>query len=816
MVTLECNGRKFWFSATMVLMFNKLKKVEKNELVLHRSNAPTIFLRQLKNPLLLILVAATIASFFLGDKTDSLVILTILLASVILGFWNEYSAERTIADLLRKVSLTATVLQDGVKREIPARDLVVGDTVLLATGSVVPADLKLTTLKNLEIDEAVLTGESFPVIKKENNLAFAGTTVTSGSGMGEVIAIGRQTKFGKVAVDLSVARPETEFQKGLRSFGMLLVQVVVVMTAGIFVVNAFLGHPLINSAMFALAIAIGITPELLPVVVTVSLSHGAREMAKKEVVVKQLVTIEDLGNMEVLCTDKTGTITEGKISLISYFDEEGKPNEEILNLALLCNNAVVYQRILGDAIDSAIWEYARLNNYQPSPDIQKMAEGPFDFKHRAMFTVVDDRKKLRYILKGAPEEVVAATDLNRQRKLRLYKKFEELSGEGYRVVAVAAKKIETKKEYSFADARGLKFVGFITFSDVPKKTAKAAIEKLGTLGVAVKIVTGDNELVTKHVCRAVGIPCNKILLGQDLEKMSDEELRAIVWQTEVFARVSPEGKLRVIEALRAGGHTVGYLGDGVNDAPALHVADVAISVNSAVDVAKDTATIVLLRKSLSVIAEGVTEGRRIFNNTIKYILMGTSSNFGNMFSAAGASFILPFLPMTPAQILLTDSLYDISQLAIPTDNVDPELLLRPRRWDVNLIKKFMLFFGPISSIYDFLTFGIMFFVFHARNGLFQTGWFVESLVTEVLVVFIIRTRRVPFFRSLPSRALLLACLGVVGFGVLLPFSPLGKLLAFVSPPPLYFAILIVLTLTYLGIVEIGKSFLVKGLSDQSA
>lgn len=795
-------------SATMEAMrriFSRQEREEKNELVLASFNVPTIFFRQFKNPLLLILLVATSVSFALGQKTDAAVIFLMLAASIVLGFWNEFTAEKTMADLLKKVSLTATVVRNGMKQEIPVRDVRVDDQVLLSTGSVVPADMKLTELKNLEINEAVISGESLPVAKDEKaNLAFAGTVVTTGSGEGTVIAIGRQTKFGKIAVNLAGTRPETEFEKGLRGFGSLLVRTISIMAVVIFFVNALLGHPFFESLLFALAIAIGLTPELLPVIVTVSLAHGAAELAKKDVIVKLLVAIEDLGNMEVLCTDKTGTLTEGKISLAEV---SGK--SDLLTYALWCNSAVVHQKISGDAIDTAIWEYAKQKDIRLPTGVTKIAEEPFDYDHRAMFVVIEDTGGRTYIYKGAPEAVLGSTKLTKPEKEKSDRDLITWGEKGYRVIAVAAKKAEKKEAYGFEDAKDLELAGFLIFTDTPKKTATAAIEKLTKLGVAIKIVTGDNEMVTKQVCREVGVPCNNLLTSKEIDQLSDQQLRSRAWKTDAFVRTSPEQKLRIIKALQYGGHSVGFLGDGINDGPALHTADVGISVNSAVDVAKDTAGIVLLRKSLSVIADGIAEGRRTFSNTIKYVLMGTSSNFGNMFSAAGASFVLPFLPMTASQILLTNAFYDISQLSIPTDNVDPENLAKPRGWDIKLIKRFMLFFGPISSIYDFLTYGVMIFVFKAQGALFQTGWFIESLVTEILVVFVIRTNRVPFLRSRPSFPLAATCISVVAVGLIIPFSPLAKVLGFVSPPPLYFGILIVLTLTYLGLVEIGKWYLLK-------
>lgn len=770
--------------------------MEKNELQLHRLDGMQIFLRQFKNPLLIILFVATTVSFFLGQRNSSLVILGMIGLSVFLGFWNEFRAEKTVSDLLKKVSLLTTVIRNGEKQEIPVRDLRLGDEVFLTRGSVVPADIEILT-GSFEVDESVLTGESVPVIKKATQL-FMGTVVTSGQGSGKVMAIGKNTKFGKISVDLSKVKPETEFQRGLRDFGTLLVKVIVVMAVAIFVGNFLLGRPLIDSILFSLAVAIGITPELLPMVVTISLSHGARQMAKKDVIVKRLVAIEDLGNMEVLCTDKTGTLTEGKISLESHLSIKGDKSERVLELALKCNSAVVHHRIFGNPIDTAIWEYA-LKNKISHNHFKKVAEGDFDYDKRAMWTMIDRE----FIVKGSPEAVIKMSKLAGEQVSKLVKMCDDLEQKGFRVVAVASKKISEKESYGFGDAVGLNLEGFLTFSDEPKKSVVKTLLKLKELNVMVKILTGDNELVTKHVCSEVGIDTDKMLLGADLEKMSDEKLKEKVWETEIFCRVTPEQKEQIIKALQFGGHTVGFMGDGVNDGPALRLADVGISVNTAVDVAKDTAAVVLLHKSLAVICDGVMEGRRIFANTMKYVLMGTSSNFGNMFSAAGASFFLPFLPMTPSQILLANSLYDISQVTIPTDNVDSEELIKPKKMDLSLIKKYMMIFGPLSSIYDFLTFGVMIFILKASGSTFQTGWFIESLCTQILVIFVIRTRR-KFFMSYPSWQVLVVCLSVVALGIILPMSPVAAIFGFKILPPIYFAILILMTVTYLALVEFAK------------
>lgn len=786
---------------------------ESNDLRLKNFNAYSVFARQIKNPLLIILFVATLTSALVGEHIDALVIGTMMGLSVFLGFWNEFQAERTVRDLLAKISLTATVIRNGVKEAIPAKEVRPGDIVVLYPGCIVPADIKLTGSDNLEINESVLTGESVPVLKgdKDPNL-YMGTVVSSGSGQGVIIAVGKKTKLGEITLDVSTARPETEFEKGLKNFGKLLLRVVSIMAIVIFLGNWVVGRSPVNSVLFALTIAIGLTPELLPVIVTVSLSHGARKLARKKVIVKQLVSIEDLGNMEVLCTDKTGTLTEGKIQLTDFCNSEGEKDLHILEKALLCNAAIVHNSVIGDAIDSAIWNYARDNDINTTFGYTKIAEEPFDYERRAMFTVLEKNEKRIFQYKGSPAAVLAACALTDKKRSELSEYFDGLAKDGIRAIALASKPVGRKSDYDYDEAKNLSYEGYITFRDIPKKDVGAALALLKKLEVQLKIVTGDNEEVTKKICREIGAPWQNVLLGAQIETMDNDRLNEAVWKTDIFAKVTPKQKGRIIRALNTGNHTIGYLGDGVNDALALHEADVGISVDTGVDVAKDTASIVLMQKNLGIIAEGIKEGRKTFANTIKYILMGTSSNFGNMFSAAGASFLLPFLPMTPSQVLLNNFLYDVSQLSIPTDNVDDEVLVRPRGWDIRLIRNYMLFFGPISSIYDFLTFGVMYFIFAARDSLFQTGWFVESFITQTMVIFVIRTARTPFFKSRPGKLLVISMLSAVCLAILIPYTPLARYFALTPLPPAYFLILILMTLTYLVLVEVGKAFIGKRMS----
>lgn len=781
----------------------------------------TIFIREIKgNPLILILFAATFISYILGQRASAYYIFAMIIVSIVLDVWNEYSAEKTIENLLKKISPTALVLRSNEKQEILVSELTVGDIVLLSQGSIIPADLRFLESNNLEINESSLTGEAKTVYKTTRplphavssisdmaNTGFMGTTVTSGSGKGVVIKIGRDTEFGKIAKSTVFLKPITEFQKGLTNYGSMIVKVIFVLTGGIFLINALIGRNIIDSLLFALAIAVGLTPEMLPVIVTVSLSHGAARLAKKHVISKQLIAVENLGNMDILCTDKTGTLTEGKIQVTDYIDMHDKKNNDLLSLALYCNSALVHHKIVGNAIDVALWEYAQKNNIACDAK-EKLKEEPFDYNRKLMYTVVSNEDTTTLIAKGAPEQIIALCH-NIADKKRAHDKYIALSNDGLRVIAVASKEIARKDSYSWHDVQALTFHGFITMLDIPKQSAKVALDKLKSLGVAIKVISGDSEIITQKVCREVGMYITGVLTGSEIEKLTDEEFSRKVDQTNIFARVSPEQKLKVIKALQAKGHVVGYLGDGINDIPSLHSADVGISVNSAVDVAKDAATLVLLRKSLDVIAEGIMEGRKTFHNTVKYILMGTSSNFGNMFSAAGASLFLPFLPMTPVQILFNNSLYDASQLAIPTDTVDLEALRKPRHWNIAFIRKYMLFFGPLSSVFDFLTFGILIFLFKANESFFQTGWFMVSLMTQILVVFVIRTTRTPFYKSKPGKWLTLTCLTMLGIGLLIPYTPFAKSLGFIPMPPLFIFILIVITATYLSLVTAVRSIFLK-------
>lgn len=770
----------------------------------------SLILRQFTgNPLILILGAATFLSFLLGDHTSSFYIFGIILISIFLGFWNEYSAEKTVEGLLKKIAPSCLVVRGGEKQEIPVARLTLGDIVFLSQGNIIPADVRLIEINNLEVNESTLSGESKTVFKEitKNNLGFMGTSVESGSAKAVVIQIGKDTQFGKIAKSATFIKPETEFQKGLSKLGKLIIKFVIILTVAIFVINALLKHDILNSFLFALAIAVGITPELLPVIVTVSLSHGAGKLAKKHVVVKRLLSLENLGNMDVLCTDKTGTLTEGKIDVVDHMNNEGKKDINVLIASLYCNNAIVHKKVTGNAIDVALWEHALKEKLYINHNLKKIYEKEFDYNRKLNFSVIKD-KDVTLFAKGSPESIIQLCK-NIKHKEALEKKFDLLRSDGLRIVAVARKKLHEKDIYSWDDVDNLEYLGFITFLDIPKKTAMEALTQLKNLSVSVKIITGDNEIVTKKICQEVGMDVKRVITGPHLEKLSDMELKHVVNTIDIFARVLPLQKLKIIKALQENGHTVGFLGDGINDLPALHNADVGICVNTAVDVAKEAASVVLLRKGIDVIHDGVREGRKTFSNTIKYIIITASSNFGNMFSATGASFFLPFLPMTPVQILLTNALYDIAQLTIPTDNVDSQALLKPRHWKIDYVKNYMLFFGPLSSAFDYLTFSILLIFFHARGPLFQTGWFIESLATQTLIVFVIRTAKQPFYLSKPSKWLLFASLSIVLTGILIPFTPLAVPLQFLAPPPLYFVFLAIIIVCYLALIEYMKGIFLK-------
>jgi P-type Mg2+ transporter len=791
----------------------------------HRARALPILARQFRNAVLLLLAATALAAFLLGDRTDAIVIGVILALSVGLGFGNEYRAARAADALHSSVRHTAVVLREGRATQIDVTALVPGDVVRLQLGEVVPADLRLLDITGLQCEESVLTGESLPVDKEPapvpadaalgdlRSCAFMGTVVHAGAGTGVVVATGGRAAFGRIALGLGEREPETDFQVGLRQFSVLLLKVALVLTVLILGTNLVLQRPLIDSVLFSLAIAVGITPQLLPAVVATSLATGSRRLAQQKVLVKRLVAIEDLGDLDILVTDKTGTLTDGRISFTAALDPAGTADDDVLRLGLLATEADPRDGALGavggNALDAALW--AAAGDGEPARAVgrtTRLGLLPFDHDRQLTTTVVrtpDDA--LRLVVKGAPEAVLAGcVDVPAAAAATLHGLF----AAGSRVLAVASRPASEPGDPTPADERDLVLAGFLVFVDRPKASAAASLRRLADLGIQVKVCTGDNPVVAEKVCADLGLVSGGTLTGADLARMDEAALDAAVEATTVFARVSPEQKARIVRLLRRRGRAVGFLGDGVNDALALHAADVGISVDTATDVAKDAADVVLLEKDLGVLADGVAGGRRIFANTIKYVLMGTSSNFGNMFSMAAASAVLPFLPLLPDQILLNNLLYDSSQLAIPTDRVDPEQLRAPSHWDLALIRRFMLFFGPISSLFDFLTFALLLGAFSAGPELFRAGWFAESLATQTLVIVVIRTRRTPFFRSRPSRPLLAAALAVVLTGVALPFTGLGAVLGFAPPPVVFLLALAGIVIVYLGLVDVSKQIFFAG------
>lgn len=802
----------------------RLTKYGPNEPVTVRRGAALIQLLLLfANPLVIILLIASSISFAVGNRLNALIIILMVLLSVALNFVQTWRSQKAAESLRIGVSPTATVMRDGSWKEILRRGVVPGDLVRLSAGDLIPADARLIVSKNLYVQESALTGESLPVEKdptdsnNERGRVFLGTSVVSGEATATVIATGPSTDFGKIAERLSAKRPETDFERGTRKFGFLIARVTILMVIFVLVVSLAMHRDLFESLLFSIALAVGLTPEFLPMITTVTLGQGALRMAHHKVIVKHLSAIQNLGSIDILCCDKTGTLTKGELVLKNHVDPFGNPSERTFLLAYLSsyfetgiNNPIDRAiRKKGDPIDEAIVEHER-------PDIttySKIDEIPFDFERKRMSIVVESGAERSLITKGAPENVMAicsaydtgstSSELDAGAKTKCELIYKDYCRRGLRVIAVAHKKVPVQDSYGFAEEQNLVLAGFLAIADEPLESAAQAIRMMAKDGVSVKCLTGDNELVARSVCEEVGLDCEKILLGTDIDRINDIALGQVAEETNVFARVTPMHKTRILLALKSRGHVVGFLGDGINDAPSIRAADVGISVAGATDVAKDAAEVVLLEKGLSVLHQGIIEGRRSFGNVMKYLLMGTSSNFGNMFSMAGAVIFLPFLPMLPTQILLNNFLYDLAQITIPTDKVDETFIRKPHHWDVKLIRNFMLYLGPISSAFDFLTFYVLLHIFNATESFFQTGWFIESLASQTLVIFIIRTAGNPF-RSKPSKALTGTVCGVVLLGIALPFSPVSNALGFTPLPLSYFGFLILATGSYLLIVELVK------------
>jgi len=812
---------------------DRLKRVGPNVLRTPRKRALFIqFLSRFKNPLVIILLVASAVSAFTGDVTSFLIISAIVVMSVTLDFIQEHRAGKAAEELRQSVAIRVQVMREGKGIEVPAAMLVPGDVVLLSAGDLVPGDGRVLAAQDFFVKQALLTGEPYPVEKFQRDLpdagqdmadavnsVFMGTSVVSGSATVLICRTGPNTALGEISDVLTTKAPPTSFEQGTQRFGLLIMRFTILLVLFVVLANAFFHRPWLESFLFAVALAVGLTPELLPMIVSVTLARGAMRMAQKKVIVKRLESIHNLGSMDVLCTDKTGTLTEARIHLERHVDAQGRDSSRVLELAYLNS---FFESGLRSPMDEAILEHKEIG----IAAWKKIDEVPFDFERRRISVIVDNGLKRLLIVKGAPEDILRLSthyeangdadlkELDKAALLRVQTLSETFARDGFRVLGIAWKQVAaTEHRAVIDDETALVFAGFAAFLDPPKKSAQEALAKLAHAGVAVKVVTGDNELVTRHICEKLGLPITGILTGAEMQGMDDHALSAVVENMNLFCRVNPAQKNRVILALKQRGRVVGYMGDGINDAPSLHSADIGISVDSAVDVAKSAAEMILLAQDLNVLHEGVMEGRRTFGNIMKYIMMGTSSNFGNMFSMAGATLFLPFLPMLPVQILLNNLLYDVSEIPIPLDSVDEEYLTQPRHWNMNFIRNFMLSVGPVSSIFDFLTFYIMLYMFHAGEKLFHTGWFIESMATQVLVIFIIRTRRNPF-KSCPNLWLTLCSLSVVSLAAAFPFTSVGRHLGFVPPPLSFYAILTGLVFFYLVAVEGIKQWFFHRFAEQ--
>jgi P-type Mg2+ transporter len=780
------------------------------------------FVKKFNSPLLIILMCASVISFFTGNQTSAIILVCMVFLSVILDFVNSYRSEKAVDALVSRVITTATVIRDGKQQEVNLTTIVPDDLVVLSAGDVVPADGRIIESNDFFVNQSMLTGESLPVEKSHvggdatatsidfeaRDVVLMGTSVVTGYATVKVIRTGKRTEFGKIAERLTAAEVDTDFERGIRKFSAFIMKLTIIMVVFVFAANTISGRGFMESFVFAIAIAVGLTPELLPVILSVSLSRGAVRMAKTGVIVKHLPAIQNFGRMNVFCTDKTGTLTENRIVVVQFVDGYGQVTEDVLRYAYY-NSA--FHTGVPNPLDQAVRDYKAWDIRK----LKKIDEVPFDFERRRESIVVDEGAKRLLITKGAPEAVYGiCTSYLRNGQAHAFDatfraqaeaEFTRLSQEGFKALAVcyreAAKRPGT---YEKDEEQGMVFLGYVAFMDPPKETVKDALDELERLGVEVKILTGDNELLTQKVCRDIQLPVQGTLTGEQIQKLNSLEFQKVVGSTTIFARINPEQKERIIRTLQKAGNVVGYLGDGINDAPALKAADVGISVNNAVDVAKETADIIMLKKSMHSLKDGVIEGRKTFRNTLKYILMGMSSNFGNMFSMMAASVFLPFLPMLPTQVLLNNFLYDTSQLGLSSDHVDPEDVVRPTAFNIKFIRKYMLIFGPISSIFDFATFGLMFALFRNAEHQFQTGWFMESIATQVFVIYIIRTKKVPFLQSSPSRLLLANTLLAVTVAWLLPLLPLGHFFN-LEPLPLWvIGTLLGFVMCYLLLVEVVK------------
>lgn len=785
-----------------------------------RATALGLFLNQFKSPIMLILIFATLISAFLQDWADAIIILLIVMGSALLSFYQEYNANNAAAKLREQVTFKTDVLRDGKPASILTDEIVPGDVVLLSAGSLIPADGLVIEARDFFVNQAVLTGETFPVEKmpgiipenaalaERTNVVFMGTNVRSGNGKVLIVQTGLQTAFGQIAKSLTLRPPENEFERGIRKLGYLLTEVMFVLVLGIFFFNVLFHKPVLDSLLFSIALAVGLTPQLLPAIININLSKGSQEMAKHGVIVRRLESIENFGSMDILCTDKTGTLTQGVVQLDGALDVNGEPSEQVSLYAYL--NAKM-QTGLPNPLDEAIVN----KGAKGADEYAKVDEIPYDFIRKRLTVVAKgNNSSSTMIIKGAMENVLAACSriqiegeektLDNSQQAKIQERFEAWSAQGYRVLGIAVKSVSAQENpFSKKDETDMAFAGFLLFFDPPKEGVQETIQALAKLGVQLKVITGDNKLVAHHTGQVVGLGEAKVLTGTELDDLRDEALWHAVEETTIFAEVDPNQKERIILALKKRGHVVGYMGDGINDAPSLHSADVGISVANAVDVAKEAADLVLLKQDLDVLREGIVQGRKTFANTLKYVFMATSANFGNMFSMAGASFFLPFLPMLPKQILLINFLTDLPEMTIASDRVDEVFLERPHRMDINFIRHFMLIFGPLSSFFDFATFAILLWVMKAGEQSFRTGWFIESILSAGVVVFAVRTR-LPFRHSRPSRAML-AVTGLVMLVTLwLPYSPLAGVLGFTPLSLPYLLVIFGIVALYFLSAEFAK------------
>ena len=795
---------------------NTIKKQEKATKLI-------LFLGQLKNPIMLILIFATIVSASTGDLTDATIILAIILGSSILSFFQEYRASNAVEELRAKVQIKSIVLRDGKLEEMPARMIVPGDIIKFSAGSFISVDGLVLEANEFSVNEAILTGESIPAEKEpgilaedfsteeRTNCVFMGTNVHRGTATVLAVATGENTEFGQIAGQLKLRPPETDFERGVRRFGYMLTEIMLILTLAVFAINVYFKEPVINSLLFAVALAVGITPQMLPAIVSITLSKGSHNMSKEGVIVRRLNAIENFGSMDTLCTDKTGTLTEGDVRFDGAVDVAGKKSEDVFRLAYL--NASL-QVGMDNSLDDTIVAFKKID----TSSVKRQGEIPLDFTRERLSIIVEENKQYLMITKGALNHVLETCSFVQQEdsinimdslKLEeIHQRYLEWSNQGIRVLGVAKKFVEPKEKYVVEDEEQMTFVGFLLLFDHPKEDVARTISDLAINGIALRVITGDNKLIAMHTAGCVGLEIKGVITGSELIKMSDQVLWSSIENTNLFAEVDPNQKERIILALKKRGHVVGYMGDGINDVPALHAADVSISVDNAVDVAKESADFVLMEKSLEVLNRGIELGRTTFANTLKYIFVTTSANFGNMFSMAGASLFMPFLPLLPKQILLLNFLSDFPAIAIANDAVDQEVLKKPRRWDIQLIRNFMFTFGFLSSVFDYLTFAVLLIIFEASEGIFQSGWFVLSILTELLTLLVMRTKR-PFFKSRPAPILAFTSLAVAMLTLAIPYLPISNIMNIEPIPFKVMASLLAIAVLYIIVTEIAKHYFYK-------